>query len=67
MNVQMNLSLTSDHAQLTDQTGAALAPEGIPFQVLPSDFELNPSAAQAPAMFPAPDARVIDVYASGVR
>jgi uncharacterized protein (TIGR03437 family) len=53
---------------LADSTGAALSAAAAPFQVLPTDIEVTGEPlSPASRMFPPPDARMIHVYATGLR
>ncbi len=67
INVPLSVSVSSGHVSFTDQTGAAISSQGIGFQV--ADLAAQAAALRSAfsAMFPPPQATVVDVVAAGIQ
>ena len=64
-NTALNARVGGPSLGLTDQSGTALSPQGIPVQVSPADFQFPPLyPAPLAQMFPPPKAKVVTVYAA---
>jgi len=66
-NSPLTVLVTGSSLSLTDQSGAALNPSGIPFQVSPSDFPSTPRPSALVSMFRPPTAKVIHAFASALQ
>jgi len=66
INVAMSVTISSATVTLNNTTGAPLAASPIAFTILPTDVVVtgNPTA---PPMFPPRDARIVHVYAAGLK
>jgi hypothetical protein len=68
LNVALRVTVSSSRVMLSDQTGAALTPQGVPFQISASDFQYSgPVMPGFRRMFPPPDAKVVRIYVVGLR
>jgi hypothetical protein len=62
----LSAEVSSGSVALTDKTGAALSPVGIPFQVSAADISSpNLLSGLLAFMFPRPTARIVHVYTAG--
>jgi hypothetical protein len=65
-NSPMTVFVSGHSLLLTDKAGAALSSQGIPIQVSPADFQMQPLSPPSLArMFPRPTSKVVHVYAGG--
>lgn len=68
INAPMSATVSSNKVAISDKTGAALGASPIPFKVLPTDIEVAGAPRnQVTRMFPPPDAKMIHVYATGLK
>jgi hypothetical protein len=67
VNLPMSVTVNSSKLRLRHQSGAAPDPQGIPFQILPSDIPDEASVAASHGFhFRPPDAKIIHLYAAGL-
>ena len=65
-NSPLTVFVSGHSLLLTDKAGTALSPQGIPIQVSPADFQMQPITPPSLAlMFPRPTSKVVHVYAGG--
>ncbi len=68
INIPMSVTVSSRTVALAGSSGSAFGTSPTPFQVLPADIEVT-GAPLSPTtrMFPPPDAKIIHVYATGLK
>ena len=68
INIPMSVTVSSRTVALAGSSGSAFGTAPTPFQVLPADIEVT-GAPLSPTtrMFPPPDAKIIHVYATGLK
>jgi hypothetical protein len=68
INVPLSVAVSSRNVALAGSGGTAVPTSPMPFKVLPTDIEVTGAPlSSATRMFPPPDAKIIHVYATGLK